>query len=786
MKKALKTASQSHALATASRPGPARLPAARPRAATEPTFQPELGNQAVQWLWRTGALHAKLTVGAPDDPLEKEADAVADRATRSPAPRLRRQCDCGGPSGANGECEACRNKRMEQSADASVVRRLPVDPGGRREAPAIVHQTLGGAGRPLDSAARADMEHRFGADFGDVRIHTGPQAADSARAVGARAYTVGSNIAFAEGRYAPHSEAGRWLLAHELAHVAQHGPAVIRRYSAEEFGNDLNDTVDTVRQGASNAMTTAGQMVDSAGQRISDVAADIYRGASQTANDFGQSVDAAEAAINQSVGSAAAAVGSFALDQANALARLFGGSVRIVGTALVIDLPAVPLFRSWSGTVSVLQIDRLIPKFIPLLPIGFAVGPLAVEGALAIRFGNPTMNAGLGPAWLRNVTITLDPIKRSASGSGEIYVGGAVSESVEAALEVALAAEGVLPTEPPIPIIGTIEVGARAILRGIGKGAVQNQVIVSYTDGSIAVDADLGLKLGALIELDTEIFLEAVVEGEDICKLIWPLSSHRLAENAEQFNLPVKLGYNRGLPSISFGEIESKPIPVDSIQTYLLDNRPPDQCLGIEQILQRLCKIGKLPPSVCSVVQGPLVVPRAPSVAPTSTDGLHQAPTGTKKDPISMLWAKPLGSYDNPIRLDGGTYYRDRRGRLTTGETIGVGFWPGAGDLVRKNPRPRGRAADRFKAALENDGYERWDENSPDHVLDLFFDGPDSFGNLWPLDRDVNRLAGTWHPGQGVDFNLPSDPPDHPPRREAIASSNLDGCWFVIKKVVSW
>jgi len=69
------------------------------------------------------------------------------------------------------------------------------------------------------------MEIRFGQDFSRVRVHTSRQAADSARAMGARAYTVGSDIVFASGQYQPGIPAGDHLLAHELTHVIQHGPA---------------------------------------------------------------------------------------------------------------------------------------------------------------------------------------------------------------------------------------------------------------------------------------------------------------------------------------------------------------------------------------------------------------------------------------------------------------------------------------------------------------------------------------------------------------------------------
>ncbi|MDC7122587.1 DUF4157 domain-containing protein [Cellulomonas fimi] len=78
-----------------------------------------------------------------------------------------------------------------------------------------------GGGRPLDPETRADMEGRLGADFGDVRVHTDGAASDSARSVGAHAYTVGSDIVFQRDAYDPTSTAGRTTLAHELTHVVQ-------------------------------------------------------------------------------------------------------------------------------------------------------------------------------------------------------------------------------------------------------------------------------------------------------------------------------------------------------------------------------------------------------------------------------------------------------------------------------------------------------------------------------------------------------------------------------------
>lgn len=93
------------------------------------------------------------------------------------------------------------------------------------EAPPLVHEVLRAPGAPLDAASRAQFEPRFGRDFGSVRIHTGERAAASARAVQATAYTVGRDIVFARGAYAPGTPAGLRLLAHELAHVVQQGQA---------------------------------------------------------------------------------------------------------------------------------------------------------------------------------------------------------------------------------------------------------------------------------------------------------------------------------------------------------------------------------------------------------------------------------------------------------------------------------------------------------------------------------------------------------------------------------
>ncbi|MFD7290275.1 DUF4157 domain-containing protein [Streptomyces sp. NPDC059863] len=85
-----------------------------------------------------------------------------------------------------------------------------------------VHDVISsGGGSPLDTDTRTDMESRMGADFSDVRVHTDAAAHESAKGVGARAYTVGNHVVFQRESYDPSSPDGRTTLAHELTHVVQ-------------------------------------------------------------------------------------------------------------------------------------------------------------------------------------------------------------------------------------------------------------------------------------------------------------------------------------------------------------------------------------------------------------------------------------------------------------------------------------------------------------------------------------------------------------------------------------
>ena len=82
-------------------------------------------------------------------------------------------------------------------------------------------QSMKGGGQPLSDATRSFFEPRFGANFERVRIHSDSNSAEMARSINAKAFTSGSDIVFNRGQYAPESDSGKELLAHELTHVVQ-------------------------------------------------------------------------------------------------------------------------------------------------------------------------------------------------------------------------------------------------------------------------------------------------------------------------------------------------------------------------------------------------------------------------------------------------------------------------------------------------------------------------------------------------------------------------------------
>ncbi len=176
-------------------------------------LQQTLGNQGV-----LRRMEAGLRISDVNDPSEREADRVAQAVMISPNEKTAPPAVATSPGPAvQRKCAACE----EEEEKVQVQRKESSPTSAPVAAPPIVNQVLASPGEQMDPGTRSFMESRFGHDFGRVRVHTDAEAAESAQAINARAYTVGSDLVFAPRNYSPDTGEGRWVLAHELAHVIQ-------------------------------------------------------------------------------------------------------------------------------------------------------------------------------------------------------------------------------------------------------------------------------------------------------------------------------------------------------------------------------------------------------------------------------------------------------------------------------------------------------------------------------------------------------------------------------------
>jgi Domain of unknown function (DUF4157) len=166
-------------------------------------LQRQLGNRAT-----TELIQAKLTVGAVNDVYEQEADRTADKVMRMP------------------EVSSTLQLQTEDRIQAkSTAETTPL------VTPVLEQQIQGmrGGGQPLAPDVRRFYEPRMGYPLGGVRVHTDSHANSAASQLQAKAFTLGSDIFFASGRYEPQTSQGKWLLAHELTHTVQQTPVISRK-----------------------------------------------------------------------------------------------------------------------------------------------------------------------------------------------------------------------------------------------------------------------------------------------------------------------------------------------------------------------------------------------------------------------------------------------------------------------------------------------------------------------------------------------------------------------------
>lgn len=169
-------------------------------------------------------MQPKLAVSRDDDASEYEANNVADSVVQREVATVDQE-----EREEEKEQGAVQRKCTECAEEDEHLQREPATGQGETTSePSSFGQNLGG-GEPLPTSSLAFFGSRMGYDFSGVRIHANSEAASSARSIGARAYTVGHDIAFGPGEFSPGTRQGDRLLAHELTHVVQQRGQVMRR-----------------------------------------------------------------------------------------------------------------------------------------------------------------------------------------------------------------------------------------------------------------------------------------------------------------------------------------------------------------------------------------------------------------------------------------------------------------------------------------------------------------------------------------------------------------------------
>ncbi|SEL99537.1 protein of unknown function [Haloferax larsenii] len=146
----------------------------------------------------------------------------------------------------------------QERENALSVRRSTVaayqdGPAGETATPESVRNVISSPGQSLDTSIQRAMEERMGDSLGDVRIHTGPQAAKACEDINARAFTVGNHIAFNRGEYDPSSAEGQHVLAHELAHVRQQTGGAVSMLPQEDLELEIDPDPQLEREAEETA-----------------------------------------------------------------------------------------------------------------------------------------------------------------------------------------------------------------------------------------------------------------------------------------------------------------------------------------------------------------------------------------------------------------------------------------------------------------------------------------------------------------------------------------------------
>jgi hypothetical protein len=665
-------------------------------------LQQQAGNQAVQQLLRSGVLQAKLAISNPDDPEEREADHIAQTVMPAPAAfPASTSCSC-----AEGG-EMCAECQHEQALP--TIRRHATASVAPAHVPRVVSEVLRSPGTPLDSATRAFFEPRFGHDFSHVRVHTGPEAAESARSINALAYTLGKDLVFSRGQYAPDTTAGRTLLAHELAHVSQQtrgGLPTIRR-----------------QQGGQGTTTGGTTPAPAAGMNPPSPPVPSTPSAAPSTPYTGPTIKQGP------IGDVIIPAPNWTFFQPKGITKHWTGGLDNT-TLLTVPIPdlGVRIGLSGEASASAFFTATLGPGVLRNIQIGLSYGQAAKLAALNLLVGEP---------------LVLDALLIRYGALGEIRA----LADLEFAAGVSIgfsATGGLTATASALGLFNIATLGAELSATAHAEFPLKfgGPIGLYYSNGRLDFRFHQSLQAQLNLMFSLVASIHASLLGFRWSKY-WNLVDKSLGYSWA-VGTPLNVKYSNGADvDMPLAEEDEKGAMPDWFKSIMAHATGHDEQLT------------------------PLA-PASPQVAPSGSrqqPGASSAPAGrTPADPIDMYWFKSPGLYPISIDLSEGRYFftepdyvhvppgpgladvrkhADGEGRIKIGVSPGSKFYPAVGRVwprVHAGVLRSGTRQAQFRRLLTALGYN-WGSQEADHVRDLQWAGEDDYGNLWPLDAAHNNAA---------------------------------------------
>jgi hypothetical protein len=457
-------------------------------------------------------------------------------------------CGCGGTCGAcsaeaplvqrkAGGC-ACGGTCASCAEEEPVLRKA----GGARGRDLAANPLGGlGAGSRLGPSERSFFEPRFGRGLDHVRVHTGPQAALSARRLSSLAYTVGNDIVFGAHQYAPETSEGRRLLAHELTHTVQQSDGRAHAHGAHGVSQP-GDPLEREADAAAEAVMS-GRGVDPGGlshggegvvhRDITDYLPslpsldDVRDAGSRALDTAGEVLEGAGETVEEAVDTVAG-IATELWDLANAFATTLSGTVSVSGTTLLVNVPRLKVPYSLEVEFDLPEItlfEAMLPVLrIPILPNVQLYGAVGLKAAI-----QPSVSGQLGPGSLNGLRIVIDPLGPKFSARGGLTV--LLAMGLRAELKVGARGEvgatiivpvGGIPIPIDIPVVA-LEAGLAGIARGIVADEITVSGHMSYAGGVFNIGGERKDRIGLALDLGAAGYGSLEALGFNLCTLYWPL-----------------------------------------------------------------------------------------------------------------------------------------------------------------------------------------------------------------------------------------------------------------------